>query len=89
MIDALAHVNWLAVFVASVAHFVFGAVWFVGIVGTRYADALGTADRPPAKPGALFLVGPFACSAVSRAAPCAALTVCSRSSRCSGAPPAR
>jgi len=65
MIDALAHVKWLAVFVASIAHFVFGAVWFVGIVGTRYADALGIADRPPAKPGALFLVGPFACSAVT------------------------
>lgn len=65
MIDAIAHVNWLAVFVASIAHFVFGAAWFVGIVGNRYADALGIADRPPAKPGALFFVGPFACSAVT------------------------
>lgn len=65
MIDALSHVNWLAVLAASVAHFILGAVWFVGLVGKRYAAVLGIADRPQQKPGPLTLAGPFACSAVT------------------------
>lgn len=64
MIDALSHVNWLAVLAASVAQFVLGGIWFMVLVGKPYAAALGIEGRPPQKPGALFLVGPFLCGAV-------------------------
>ena len=33
--------NWLAVLVASIAHFVLGGIWFAGLVGEHYAAALG------------------------------------------------
>jgi len=62
MIEALSHVNWLAVGVASVAHFLLGAAWFVGLVGKHYPVVLGIADRPQEKPGLLSLAGPFACT---------------------------
>ena len=65
MIEALAHVNWLAVLVGSVVHFIFGAIWFVGLVGKRYAMLLGITDRPQEKPSPLSLAGPFVCSAVT------------------------
>jgi hypothetical protein len=65
MIEALAHVKWLAVLAASVAHFLLGGLWFAGLFGKQYAAALGIADRPPQKPGPLFLVGPFVCSALT------------------------
>lgn len=65
MIAMLSHVNWLAVLAASVAHFLLGAIWFVALVGRFYPIALGISDRPPEKPGALSLVGPFVCSAIT------------------------
>lgn len=65
MIDFLSNVNWLAVLVASVVHFILGAIWFVALVGKRYAVVLGIADRPQDKPGLLSLAGPFVCSAVT------------------------
>ncbi|WP_342153275.1 DUF1761 domain-containing protein [Methylorubrum sp. SB2] len=68
MNEALSHVNWLAVAVASVAHFILGAAWFVGLVGKHYPVVLGIADRPQEKPGPLSLIGPFLCTAVTVAA---------------------
>lgn len=68
MIEALSHVNWLAVGVASVAHFVLGAAWSVGLVAEHYPVVLGIADRPQDKPGPLSLVGSFSCTAVTIAA---------------------
>ncbi|GJD79923.1 DUF1761 domain-containing protein [Methylobacterium gregans] len=68
MIDALSHVNWLAVLVASVAQFVLGGIWFAGLVAKRYAAALGIADRPRQKPGPLFFGGPLVCGTVIIAA---------------------
>lgn len=65
MIDALSHVNWLAVSIASVAHFMLGGIWFVGLVGEQYAAALGLADRPQQRPGPSVLAGPFVCGAVT------------------------
>ncbi|MEG3123374.1 DUF1761 domain-containing protein [Sphingomonas sp. GB1N7] len=65
MIVAISQMNALAVLAASVAHFVLGGIWFVGIVAKRYPEALGIADRPQVKPGALFLLGPFLCSALT------------------------
>lgn len=63
MNDAISHVNWLAVLTASVANFLLGGLWFVALVGKYYPIALGIADRPPQKPGPLFFIGPFVCSA--------------------------
>lgn len=65
MINALSHVNWFAVVVASVAHFVLGGIWFAALVGEHYAAALGIADQPRQKPGPLFLAGPFVCGAIT------------------------
>lgn len=65
MIDALSHVTWLAVLAASVAHFILGGLWFGGLVGKRYAVALGITDQPRYKPEPLFLAGPFLCGAVT------------------------
>ncbi len=65
MTQALSHVNWLAVLAASVAHFVLGGIWFAALFGKQYFAALGIADRPPQKPGVIFIIGPFVCGAVT------------------------
>lgn len=65
MNEAFSHINWLAVFTASIAHFMLGAVWFTVLFGKHYARALGIDDRPPQSPKLLFLVGPFICSGVT------------------------
>jgi hypothetical protein len=65
MINALMQLNWLAVLTASASHFVLGGVWFAGLMARHYSAALGIADRPPQKPGAMFLIGPFLCSAMT------------------------
>ena len=65
MTEALFRVNWLAVGVASVAHFILGAIWFVALVGKRYAVVRGIADRPHENPGLLSFAGPFVCTAVT------------------------
>jgi len=62
MVEAISQVNWLAVLAASIANFLLGAIWFVALVGKYYPIVLGIADRPPQKPGPLFLIGPFICS---------------------------
>jgi hypothetical protein len=54
----------LAVLVASVAHFVLGGAWFMGLVGKQYGVALGRDDLQGQKPGPLFIVGPFVCSLI-------------------------
>lgn len=65
MLTALSHINWLAVLVAAVAHFMLGGVWFAALFAKPYARALGIADRPPQKPGAIFMIGPFVCGLVT------------------------
>ncbi|HEY0063301.1 MAG TPA: DUF1761 domain-containing protein [Telluria sp.] len=65
MMQAFTELNWFAILIASVAHFVLGGIWFVALFGKHYAAALGIADRPPQKPGLIFMAGPFVCSAVN------------------------
>jgi len=65
MIDALSQVNWLAILAASIAQFVLGGIWFVGLVAKPYRIALGISGSPAQKPGALLLIGPFVCSIIS------------------------
>ena len=65
MVEAITHVNWLGVISASVAHFLLAGLWFAAVFGKQYAKALGISDRPPQKPTAIFMIGPFACGAVT------------------------
>ncbi len=65
MTQALLQVNWFAILVASVAHFILGGIWFLLLFAKQYAVALGIPDRQPQKPGPLFMIGPFFCSAVN------------------------
>jgi len=65
MIEAFSQVNWVGVLAASIAQFVLGGIWFVGVVAKHYPVSLGIADRPQEKPGTLFLVGPFLCIALT------------------------
>lgn len=64
MNEALSQVNWLGVLAAGVAQFVLGGIWFGAVVAGPYRVAMGIADRPADKPGALLLIGPFLCSLV-------------------------
>lgn len=64
MLDQLAQINWLAILAATVANAMLGAAWFMGIVGKRYAIALGRTDLGDQKPSALAIVGPMACGLV-------------------------
>lgn len=65
MINGFFQINWLAVLVATIAHFALGGVWFAVIFGKQYARSLGIADRPAQKPGLIFMVGPLMCGAVT------------------------
>ncbi len=65
MIETFTHLNWVAVLVASIAHFLLGGIWFGALFARPYAHALGIADRPPQRPGPIFLIGPFICSAIT------------------------
>ena len=61
MLDALAHLNWLAVVVAVIASFALGGIWFPLIVRRAYSIALGREMRK----GTLSLVGPLLCMTVT------------------------
>lgn len=65
MTDVFLNLNWLAILAATGAHFVLGGVWYLVLFGKAYAAALGVDDRPQQPPGALFIVGPLLCSAVT------------------------
>ena len=65
MMNAVFQVNWLAVLIASAAHFVLGGLWFAALFGKQYAAALGIADRLAQRPTPLFLVGPLVCGAIT------------------------
>lgn len=65
MTDAIHHLNWLAILAATVAQFMLGGVWFTALFGRQYAIALGIGDRPPQKPGPVFIIGPLVCGAVT------------------------
>lgn len=65
MLAAFSQINWLAILVATVAHFMLGGIWFAALFGKHYARALGIADRPPQKPGLIFMAGPFVCGAIT------------------------
>lgn len=65
MYAAFSQINWIAVVVATVAHFILGGVWFAALFGKAYAKALGIDGRPPQKPGPIFMIGPLLCGALT------------------------
>lgn len=63
MLNALLHLNWVAVLVASVTNFALGGVWFMVLCKRQYAAALELEDVGDEKPSPLYIVGPFVCGA--------------------------
>ncbi len=64
MISQLANLNWISVFIAFVAYFVLGALWFTLFFKKQYALSLGKENQLPEKPAPIFIVGPAVCSLV-------------------------
>ena len=62
MFEVLPEIHMLAVLLASVATFVLGAVWYMGLFKKQYAAALGRDGLGDQKPSPIFIVGPFLCS---------------------------
>ena len=61
MLQALTHVNWIAVLVATVASAVLGGLYFGGLIGKQYLRVLGREGRSTPKPTAVAAVGPLVC----------------------------
>jgi hypothetical protein len=58
--DTLGDLNWLAVIVATIAFFAFGAVWYAPpILGRAWQRASGVEIREDQRPGVAFYVGPL------------------------------
>jgi hypothetical protein len=64
MFKLISDVHWLAVLVATAAHFMLGGAWFMGVVAKLYGPALGRSDLQDQKPSALLLGGPLVCGLV-------------------------
>ena len=63
MINQLANLNWMGVFIAFVAYFLLGALWFTLFFSKPYKISLGR-NNETMKPGAIFILGPAICSLV-------------------------
>ena len=61
MIGSFMLLNWLAIVVAVIVYFAWGAVWFQLVVARAYVVALGVKQ----KPGVGALVVPLACMTVT------------------------
>jgi Protein of unknown function (DUF1761) len=56
----LGDLNWLAVFVAAVAYFAFGAVWFAqAVLGKAWQRSSGFEIPKGERPGPEFYIGPL------------------------------
>ncbi len=64
MINQFSNLNWMSVFVAFVAYYVLGALWFTLLFKKQYALSLGRKDELPQKPAPIFIIGPALCSLV-------------------------
>lgn len=65
MLNAVLHLNWLAILAASVANFALGGLWFMGLFKRQYAAALELEPQNGVQPSPIFIVGPFLCGAVT------------------------
>lgn len=64
MFNVLSEISWLGVLAATVATFLLGGAWFMGLFKTQYASSLGRTDSSDQTPSAIFIVGPLVCGAV-------------------------
>ena len=64
MFNVVSQINWLAVLLATVATFLLGGAWFMGLFKARYAASLGRTGMADPKPSAIFILGPLVCGAV-------------------------
>lgn len=63
MIGQLTNLNWISVFLAFVAYFLLGALWFTVFFSKPYKVSLGkVGETLPNKP--IFIIGPALCSLV-------------------------
>jgi hypothetical protein len=62
MIEAISHINFLAVLAAIVSSFVLGGLWFGVVVAKLYVIALGRENIPAQKPAPIFIFGPVVCN---------------------------
>lgn len=65
MENVIGEINILAIVAASVVSFVFAGVWFGVVIAKPYVIALDHVGKPPPKPAALFILGPFLCTLVT------------------------
>jgi len=65
-IDVMSELNWLAVIVAGLAYFAFGAVWFsTATFGRAWQRSMGWEMSREQSPGAALYVGPLITCLVS------------------------
>lgn len=64
MFNVLSSLNWLAVLLATVATFLLGGAWFMGLFKAPYAASLGRTDLGDRKPSPIFIAGPLVCGAI-------------------------
>lgn len=62
MIEAISHVNFLAVLAALIPSFLFGGIWFGVVIARLYVVALGRQAIPSQKPAPIYIFGPVACN---------------------------
>ncbi|MCP9755507.1 DUF1761 domain-containing protein [Lacihabitans sp. CCS-44] len=63
MIGQITNLNWISVFLAFMAYFLLGALWFTVFFSKSYKVSLGKAGETlPNKP--IFIIGPALCSLV-------------------------
>ncbi|HLO43319.1 MAG TPA: DUF1761 domain-containing protein [Leadbetterella sp.] len=63
MIGQITNLNWISIFLAFMAYFLLGALWFTVFFSKSYKVSLGKAGEIlPNKP--IFIIGPALCSLV-------------------------
>lgn len=59
MLDAFAHLNWLAIALAALAYYVLGAAWFTPLFGKAWDRSIGYDRSQAAKFGPAYYVVPL------------------------------
>lgn len=64
MFSVLSSIHWLSVFLAFIAYFTLGPLWFVFLFPKQYSAALGKVADPSQKVGPIFIIGPMVCTLI-------------------------
>lgn len=62
MLEAFTELNWLAVVIAAVAYYLFGALWFTPLFGTAWDTAIGHTREPGTRFPVSYYLVPLASS---------------------------